>query len=228
LAVARESAHRGLPANLMIFNRRVHRKQLRDTGVLGFTDYPLDSELLQRLEQEHGFVIGYHSNAMEQALWNEGAALERFREDIAELRTRHDVRFFSPHGGVRGPFSANNSSLLLSPDLARDVRWVANRFGPRFTASYSDGGLNNLTRLQLKDLRTFVRSWQPGRRYRVLTHPQYYVHDAQPRERLLSAEWYADLFQTAHGGARALWDNVELDLVARGRRSAPLDRSRLR
>lgn len=194
MAVARLEAERGLPSNLMVFNRVHYRRALAERGVIEYLPYELDIELLQRLEREHGFVIGYHSNAFEQALWDERAAQRRFRRDVRALRKKFDIRFFSAHGGVPSPDGRNNVDFSPSRWSSRGLRWVATGRAARFHGNYSDGGLLQRDVIPDRDLRDFVRTWKPGLRYRVLTHPQYYDEPAELAPQLADVPWYAGLF----------------------------------
>lgn len=205
MAVAQLEAERGLRSNLMIFNRCHRRWTLREQGVLEFIPYDVDVELLRRLEREHGFVIGYHCNALEQALWDDRAARRRFRDDVRALRKHYDVRFFSAHGGVPSPDGRNNTSIVPPWPLRRRMRWVATGHSIRITAQYSDGGLLTRGSLEGLDLRDFVRTWVPGGRYRVLTHPQYYCASADPGPMRASVDWYMDIFGRT---AEELWRGV--------------------
>ena len=190
-AVLRLEAERGLRSNVMVFNRRHDRPRLAQEGALEFTPYDIDVPLLQELERE-GFVVGYHCSAVEQALWDLERARAVFADDVRELRKHFDIRFFNPHGGVPGPAGVNNNSI----DPPRvGVRWVSNRFGARFNAAYSDGRLTARSLDEL-DLRAFVRTWKPGKRYRILTHPQYYGA-TEPLEQFRDVEWYAALFDVS-------------------------------
>ncbi|MGH8536181.1 MAG: hypothetical protein ACREXM_06855 [Gammaproteobacteria bacterium] len=212
LAALREERDRKLPSNVMIFRRRVDGHLLKDTGMLAFTEYALDHQFLKELEGER-FVIGYHSNAMEQALWDRHVAEHIFLEDLAALRASFDVDFFSPHGGVIGPGGTKNRDLEITDASSLGVRWVHNGRTPRFTASYSDGGLNG-RKLDpaTRDLRDFVRTWEPGGRYRVLLHPQYYTNEPyEPAPRLVGTAWYDDLLQAySKDPGTDSWADVEI------------------
>ena len=130
-------AHRGLPAAVMIFNRRVDRRHLKATGEVRFTDYEIDDALLKRLEGE-GFVVGYHCNAYEQAPFDERRALEIFDADVRALRARFNVRIFSAHGGAAGPDGRNNRDLPMHPAWQHELYWVHNGHTPHFDAGFSD------------------------------------------------------------------------------------------
>lgn len=205
----REEAARGVPSNVMIFAQRHSRKSLKEHGVIEFTDYPLDLDLLSRLETEYKFVIGYHCNAYEQSLYDLADAQCRMKRDIEVLEERFRIRYWSAHGGVPGPGGKNNNQIVPPREVTKKARWVHNGATPYFHATYSDGGLNNRSRdPKGRDLRDFVRSWKPGGRYRVLTHPQYYSSPPEYNEWLASAQWYREMldryFKEGGGGWREM------------------------
>jgi hypothetical protein len=196
-AILREEEALGLRSNIMVFNRRLNRRRLRDTGVLEQREYPLDQALLQRL-QAKGFVIGYHCNAYEWAQFDTAKAVKIFERDVAELRQRFDIRFFCPHGGVRDAQGHSNAMLDIPPSLRTSLRWVLNRHTVRFHGTYSDGGINSPTLdAASKDLRGFVNTWKPGRRYRILTHPQYYDASWTRLPQLNGVPWYEEILRHA-------------------------------
>lgn len=201
-------AERGLRSSVMIHNRLHDRKRLARDGVVEFAPYDLDVPRLQELERD-GFVIGYHSCAVEQSLWDLGRARRLFVEDVRELRKSFDIRFFNPHGGIPGPDDVNNRSISPPFTLRRRVRWVSNRFGCRWDGGYSDGGIYGRP-LDGRDLRAFVRTWRPGKRYRVLTHPQYYGA-TEPFDQFADVAWYADLFGRS---PEEIWAGVGVDRLS--------------
>jgi len=210
-AVLRHHERTGIPANVMIFNRRVDRRHLVRTGELSLTPYELDDDYLRSLERK-GFVFGYHMNAHERALFDMEKAQEIFSEDIVALRERFNIRFVTAHGGAPSPSGKNNRDVPMPAQYRNDMRWVHNGFSPFFKSTYSDGGLNSPLRDPTKrDLRDFVKSWKRGHRYRVLLHPQYYAEDINPSARLLLAQWYKDLL--AHysaPGAASVWKAIKV------------------
>jgi len=203
----------GLRSNVMIFNQRVDRARLRQEGQLAYTDYLLDDALLSDAERD-GFVIGFHFNSMERAAWNKGLARRLFEKDLSELRTRHSIDFVSAHGGVAGPDGSNNRDLLLPDQRRLGVRWVHNGQTPRFTRSFSDGGLNRgKVDPATRDLRNFIGAFAPGERYRVLLHPQYYDADSAPKPApgMQGTPWYDALFaQYEIDPSADSWGDVEL------------------
>lgn len=205
--------HLGLRANVMIFNRKIDRRALRQHGRLHYSPYPLDYDELKRLQHHHSFVIGYHTNAVERSLFDFDRAVDIFRSDIEELRNHFDISYFSPHGGVRGPDGRSNAHLDPPPDLMRRLRWVQNRFTVRFAATFSDGAIAGVRRdPEGRDLRQFVKQLKPGNRYRVLLHPQYYGDDFSQSTMLSRADWYVDLCdRVRRRPSYDPWECVELE-----------------
>lgn len=166
-----------LRASVMLFNRRINRRHLRESGEVVFTPYELDKQLIRLLQESGQVSVGYHTNAMEQSRWQAEEAIEIFEDDVISLRNNfEDVSIFSPHGGVPGPSGENNHDLNVSSALQQElqIRWVHNRRAPRFESSFSDGGFRNLKReagrLNFTD---FTKDLALGQRARVLIHPQY-------------------------------------------------------
>jgi hypothetical protein len=217
MMVLRHEIVRGARSNLMIFVRRVDRRHLRDTGELRFTPYELDEELLARASRT-GFVIAYHQNAFEQALFDEERAQSIFADDVGLLSRRFPIRFTSAHGGTPAPDGRNNRDVSMPTGLVGRIRWVHNGFSPWFLGTYSDGGINSPKRdPEKRDLRDFVRSWRPGKRYRILTHPQYYMPDPGVSPRLAGARWYEEIRRHYEDPeAPSVWDEVARDLFGRG------------
>ena len=186
----------GTPSNSMIFRARIDRKALKHDGSLVETPYSLDHELMASLERNSGFVIGYHSNAFERAGYDEDEAQRKFEEDVAELRKRHRIRYFSAHGGVPAPDGRNNNTLPVPRSLHKELIWVHNRNSAIFDGNYSDGGINNKSRPpEPRNLIGFVKTWKPGRRYRILTHPQYYHEAYRDAPVLAQSTWYRDVLE---------------------------------
>jgi hypothetical protein len=210
----------GLKSNVMIFRSRINRHLLKTQNMVRETEYPLDFELLSGLARR-GFVVGYHCNAYERAGFDAERAAAIFTDDVTALRQRFDIRFFSPHGGVRGPDGSSNNVLCPPQSLRSSLRWIHNRHTVRFHGQYSDGGINNPKRDITKlDLVSFVSTWQLGKRYRVLLHPQYYGERVAPAARLVGLEWYDRLlaaYERRRGPRRMLswrrgdpWRSLEL------------------
>lgn len=212
MAILREEERLGIPANVMIFNRLISRQHFRETGELLYTDYKLDFSSLRRLQDEQGFVFGYHSNALCRTLFDNKRALAIFTEDVAELRRHLDIRFFSPHGGIKDPAGETNNSLGVPQSLRKSIRWVNNRYTVRFNGYFSDGGINSPKSEPAKrDLRDFVRTWKPGCRYRVLLHPQYYHPAYSPSPRMAGTPWYDELLEFySSEKAGSAWSDVQL------------------
>lgn len=211
-ALVEDEARLGLRSNVMIFNKRVNRKKLQKEGVVEIGDYPIDLARLRLLHEASGFVIGYHSNAFERALFDRELAERIFLQDVKELRSQIPIRYFSPHGGVRNAEGQSNAFLEIPRELSQDLRWVHNRFGVRFDGAYSDGAINAVRRdPEERDLRRFVQRWRAGKRYRVLIHPQYYNVPFFRSPKLARASWYSDLIDEYTSNPSALsWRDVTL------------------
>ena len=205
--------HDKVPANIMLFNERVDRKRLKTTGELCTTEYPLDEALLRRRQSE-GFVIGYHTNAYELGGHDTDRALEIFDRDMTAMSEKYGTRFFSAHGGVPDAKGKNNNALPYHPDWIDRSIWVHNGVNLRFDGVFSDGGHNSPKRdPKNRDLRQFFETLQPGKRYRMLLHPQYYGDDYGVSRRFLGTPWYDDMIRTAQQQPeRSLWENVKLNI----------------
>ncbi len=167
----------------------------REQAVGSEVDYPIDWDALRDLESK-GFCIGYHCNAMHLAQFDQAAACKIFERDAESLRQKFNLKFFSPHGGYKGPGGEGNNSVHY-PDLCQtDLLWVHNRYSPTFLWRYSDGGLmKRLLTGEAKDLRAWLRDLKPGRRARVLIHAQNYRENEfepfEPGNENVSA-WYRE------------------------------------
>ncbi|UCD34442.1 MAG: hypothetical protein JSU90_09090, partial [Nitrospiraceae bacterium] len=178
-------------------------------------DYGLDYEYLRGLERKKRFVIGYHSNAFEQALFSREAALRIFRDDVKALRRYFKVRFFSPHGGARNAEGQSNNILSIPPALRWSLRWVHNRHTVKFDGQYSDGGINLGGSMdpEKRNLINFVSTWRAGKRYRVLIHPEYYHRNWTIAERLNGVPWYERLLESySSTNPVSVWDDLKLPL----------------
>ena len=205
-----EEERLGIRSNVMIFTERLNRKTLKNTGVLSFTEYPLDYEYLRNLQANCGFVVGYHCNAYEKALFDMEQACRIFEKDVARLRCHFNIAYFSAHGGVPGPDGYNNRNMRIPASLRNDIRWVHNGCSPYFDGTYSDGGINSpRSDPKKRDLRDFVRHWKPGKRYRVLIHPQYYNTPCKASPRLDGTPWYEEVLEIYDSSRPAsAWDGV--------------------
>lgn len=213
-ALLGDPAHDGIPSNVMIFNKRIDRRRFKTTGEIAFTPYEIDEELLNKRRAE-GFVVGYHSNAYEQANYNTAEALEIFDRDVKALVQRYDIAFFSAHGGVPGPDGRNNRDLPFHPDWQERLVWIHNGHYLQCAGQFSDGGHNSPLRDPKKrDLRDFVRTFRPGQRYRILLHPQYYDLNPRVSKRYGGTRWYDKMMRDAVAQPQAsLWSKVRLGSV---------------
>lgn len=189
----REEIRLGIKSSVMIFNKRVNRTELKKNKKLSFTRYDLDKKFLLRI-QKKGFIIGYHMNAVEQSLHNLKVANKIFNADIDELREIFNIKYFSAHGGVTGKNNMNNYSIKYQYN--KNLIWVHNKISARFEKTFSDGGINNTNKLVSPDSRSlinFLNDMKPGRRYRILLHPQYYDKNMKPNKILEDQEWYKNI-----------------------------------
>ena len=168
----------GVPANAMIFNRKIFDWKLKQEGVLEYDEYELDDDLFRRFEAMGG-VVGYHCNAFDRAEGDTGRALEIFERDVEELRARFDIRFFSMHGGHVTKDGRCNATLPVKPLLQRlGLTWVHNGHSVLFHSNWADGGASNPKyRRECGDPLDFIMSTGAGERTRLLFHPQYYNDD---------------------------------------------------
>lgn len=200
----------GLRSNVMLFHRRINRRKFEQTGIVEETEYPVDVGLLKEAENR-GFCICYHSNAWDQGQFDRDAAHQKFREDVGALRSLYKVGYFSAHGGLRSGEGLTNNCLDAPKELQGSLRWVHNGASPKFQSQWSDGGINSLARdPNSRDLRDFVKTMVPGKRYRILTHPQYYDWQVAPEKcQLWNAEWFrlmAKQYRVNDGGS--VWKEV--------------------
>ena len=200
----------GIPSNVMIFNKRINRKLLGATGVVEIGDYDIDWPLLKKIQRDAGFVIGYHCNAYERAGFCREKAVEIMHRDIRELSEHVPIKYLSAHGGVRDANGLSNASLDLPEEFATRIRWIHNRYTIRLHAQYSDGGINGKRDPSSRDLRTFAETWEPGKRYRVLLHPQYYDYTYSTSSRLMDAAWYQELIFDSKNPEFDPWADVKL------------------
>lgn len=196
------------PTNVMVFARYFNRATLVRDRRVSFESYAIDLELLEAA-RDLGFVVAYHTNCVEQSLWNVEQAQSAFRADVDALRQRFPIRYFSPHGGVPGPNGENNTWIDVPPALRDSIRCLHNKYTVKFNGYFSDGGMLDKKRDPAeRDLRDFVRGWQPGRRYRILTHPQYYASPPVRHPFLDEAAWYREMMDDFEFGRRDFWDGV--------------------
>jgi len=189
----KEEIRIGIKSNVMIFNKRVNRQELREEKKLSYTSYNVNSNFL-RLCQDKGYIIGYHLNAVEQSLHNLKLAEKIFRNDIKQLKKIYSIKYFSAHGGVRNNDNINNHSFRYK--YQRDLIWVHNRISARFEKTFSDGGINNTNKWvnpSSRSLINFLKDMKPGRRYRILLHPQYYDKNMKPNKILENQGWYKNI-----------------------------------
>lgn len=210
MAILKAERAKGIPSNVMLFRNNVDYSYCRKTNkpMRRWLDYSLDFSALKVFEKDR-FVFGYHSNAYEQAAYNEVEALSRFEDDVSELRRHLRIRYFSPHGGNYSPDGRNNFSLKIPGSLQGSLRWVNNYYGARFPDFYGDGGFeSNRHPRRDRDLRNFVKHWKPGHRYLIHTHPQYYHTPCGRSPRMSGESWYEAVLSTSGHNS---WRDVRLD-----------------
>lgn len=195
--------------------------------------YPIDWNGLKKLEA-CDFCIGYHCNAMHNANFDPALAHDFFREELETLSGKFDLKFFSAHGGKKGPNGEINNSLDYPANYPTNVRWVHNRFSPRFDRDYSDGGV----RLRLArgdettDLRAWLQTLNPGR-HRILIHPQIYRDDdfsPFQADRTTRPAWYNQFVEQTvkyglHEASKEFWRCASIEKNAESQRMQPGRRS---
>lgn len=166
----------GVPANVMVFRRKVFDWKLKRQGVVEIDEsYELDFDLLRRFEQAGG-VVGYHCNAFDLAGGDADRAIEIFLEDVEALREHFDIRFFSMHGGHVTDDGRCNGNLPVVPYLEQlGLTWVHNGHSIHFHRNWADGSASNPRyRNESNDPLDFIMATRPAERTRLLFHPQYY------------------------------------------------------
>ena len=174
----------GVPASVMLFVEPAEGRGLLYHALLPRVRRLMDSGLCS---------VGYHCNAYERANFQKDAAHELFCSDVKALSSKYDVdiQFWSPHGGDRSPEDQTNAHVMETPlPMKSRLRWVHNKYTVRFDAQYSDGGLACPTYSVDRNLQSFVAKMVPGKRYRILLHPQYYWLKPEPCATLAGFGWY--------------------------------------
>jgi len=204
-------SHENVPANIMRFAQRVDRRLLKTTDKLEYTEYPLDTELLNRLCKKR-FLVGYHSNCYERSHHDNTLAPQILEQDIQSLQKEHDISFYTAHGGIPCQNKKNNRDVIPLEKTAEQVRWVHNGATPFFNKQFSDGGHNSPLRDPIdRDLRDFIRNIEPGGRYRILIHPQYYANNFSLSKRYSGTSWYDSMAQeTQNNEIYDSWQDVKL------------------
>ena len=77
----------------------------------------------------------------------------------------------------------------------KKLRWIHNKFSCKFNGYYSDGGLKRRLKINQEntDLNEWIKNMQPGKRYRMLIHPQYYGR-GELQQFETDLKWYNKLF----------------------------------
>lgn len=209
-SLLKSSHHDDIPANVMLFRDRIDRKHFKKTGELRFTEYDFDMALLQE-RMKQNFVMGYHTNAYEKSEHNMDRAVEIFNDDMTYFHENFGVKYFSAHGGVPGPDGKNNNGLPFDPRWTEKSVWVHNGRTLRFQGYFSDGGHNSKARdPKDRDLRDFVAGMEPGKRYRMLLHPQYYADNNTRSERFSGTPWYDEMMDSyLKDPSQSLWKDIK-------------------
>lgn len=166
----------GVPANVMVFNRKIFDWKLKRDGIVEIDDsYQLDFPLLERF-QKAGGAVGYHCNAFDLAKGDTDKAIDLFFEDVQALRKHLDLRFFSMHGGHVTQDGRCNGNLPVHQFLEElGLTWVHNGHSVYFHRNWADGSASNPRyRNEANDPLDFIVSTRVGERTRLLFHPQYY------------------------------------------------------
>jgi hypothetical protein len=162
------------------------------------------------------FCIGYHNNAYCRILKDGGekypGELWAYVKSDCDFISCHvgKVRYYSAHGGHRDGNGKTNAHFT-PPDgwqEENDLRWVHNHYTVRFPKQYSDGGLPSLDYPCDRNLQNFVKIMQPGYRYRVLLHPQYYGRKPVPVKSIKDEHWYQAVLKRYENGEN-VWEGME-------------------
>lgn len=109
-----------IPSTVQVFKRLVNRRHLKLTGQIEYKDYPLDDELMRDLEANHRFVIGYHNNAYEQALFDRELATQIFTNN-EEVIASGDAEW-SRTAGSATPLRPADNPVRHDPEINADER----------------------------------------------------------------------------------------------------------
>lgn len=166
----------GVPACVMVFNKRVFDQAFREKGKLIYDQqYNLDFGILREF-QAMGGVVGYHCNTWERAMFEEDKARSLFKQDIDSLRREIEIRFFSMHGGPLDSHGRSNAHMHID-DLMEELGlvWVHNGRSVDFHRNWDDGGSGRKSfRVRNGDAAEALGLCDRGQRLRLLFHPQYY------------------------------------------------------
>jgi hypothetical protein len=181
----------GIRSNIFIF-----RDRFTQNG--NDPSYIIDHNFF-RQAQRHGFVIGYHQNALALAGFNLEKAVQRYRDDVNWLRNIYDIKFVVPHGGIGGQVNGKqifNFDVPMPEEFRDNLRWVFNRYGAKFDNKWSDGGLRktrDIKRIKKFDIvNQFLYKFNAGERNFCLVHPQRWGFnvDTQQNPLLAREKWY--------------------------------------
>jgi hypothetical protein len=183
-AALRVHAKGRIPVNVMVFAHPLGG---------GVREYHAALHILYEMVRHEAAVVGYHCNVYERANFKIDRAYRLFHSDIESLDDHYlPISYWSPHGGKRDEDDHSNAHVITTPvEMAARLRHVHNRYGIRKHGQYSDGGISGERYAKAeRDLVKFVAEMEPGKRYRVLLHPQYYGDEFTPHANLVGQEWY--------------------------------------
>ncbi|PLX66983.1 MAG: hypothetical protein C0603_09955 [Denitrovibrio sp.] len=188
----------GVKSNVFIFNKRYSSGGGIDES------YKIDHPFLQKMTKK-GFVVGYHQNAYALANFDMKAAVSQYNGDVLALREFHDIKYVVPHGGAGREVNGkkiSNVDVSMPQDFCGNLRWVYNRYGPKFSSRWSDGGLRKardperIEKYNIVD--NFLLTLKKGTRNFCLVHPQRWGFnvDTDANPLLSKEEWYRRLCTT--------------------------------
>lgn len=183
-------AAQNIVSTTSLFTRRMINNEL--------TPYPIDYDRLLAT-QKRGICFSYHSNAYQNARYDEAEMRRQFDEDVDDLSARgFAIDHFSPHGGPACPKGLNNNAFFYPAFAKKHLIWTHNRFGP-YGERYSDGSLaprlaagEPTANLQAR----LVASMALNTRTFILLHPQYYFSETDERARSVfeASPWVRDFW----------------------------------
>lgn len=181
-------------SNIFIFNNRYSQTQENPA-------YDVDHDFL-RAAAQRGFIIGYHQNAFQLSGFHLMVATQRYRDDVYALREKYDIRYVVPHGGVGSEIAGTmhyNVDVPMPVEFEKNLRWVFNGHGVKFSSRWSDGGLRRVRdKKRIRDyniIERFLHQLKPGTRNFCLIHPQRWgFHiDVEANPLLVDQDWYQAL-----------------------------------
>ena len=210
-AFLQEELRLGLRSNVMTFARYEYLEYVDGLPVFHtLPDHDIDRDQWAEFARQ-GFCFGYHCNAYECAAYDPRLASRFFEDDVAALRRYFPVHYYSPHGGCSSlDGTRNNYSLALPESLRTSMRLICNTASPTYNGVWTDGGLDGPDPDPVeRDLRDWIVTLQPGGRYRLVIHPQYYSEQFTQLKRYHGVRWYEEVVANYARG-RTAWADVTL------------------